>query len=87
MKVDEMYITIERNRLFKIRIYEIQEGNVYLRQNRTLHIRISSLPEWQQYVRDTSLQIFPRIGNILKMPQKLINLRKINEPDPLGKGG
>lgn len=87
MKIDEMYITLEKNHLYKIRIYEIQEGHVFLKRDKTLHIGISSLPEWWQYVKDTSLQISPKIGNIFKIPYKLVNLVKINEPAPYRKDG
>ena len=87
MNVDEIYITLERNNPLKIRIYEIQAGEVFWRYAKTVHIKISSLPEWQEYVKNTSLQIFPKIENIFKTPYKLINLIKLDEPAPRKKSG
>ena len=80
-----MYITLEKNSLLKVRIYEIREEHIYLRKGKTLHIGISITPEWLQYVKSTSLQIYPEIENIFKIPNKIVNLRKIQEPNPHGK--
>lgn len=81
MEVDKIYITLEQNNILKLRIYEIdKEGKVYHRKDKTVHVAISSLPEWQQYVKDTSLQIYPKLGNLLEIPNKLKNLKRLAEP-------
>lgn len=81
MEIDKIYITFERNSILKLRIYEIdKEGKVYHKRDKIIHVAISSRPEWQQYVKDTSLQIYPKLGNILEIPNKLKNLKHLTEP-------
>ena len=81
MEIDKIYITFERNSIAKLKIYEMdKEGKVYHKKGKIIHVAISSRPEWQQYVKDTSLQIYPKLGNILEIPTKLKNLRRLAEP-------
>ncbi len=81
MEIDRKYVTFERYGSIKLRIFEIdKEGYVYWKKDRSLHVGISGHSEWRQYVHDVSLQIYPKVGNVLEIPKKLKNLKELEEP-------
>ncbi|MCI9418463.1 MAG: hypothetical protein HFG32_00365 [Eubacterium sp.] len=81
MEIDKIYVSLERYGSMKLRIYEIDKtGHVFWKRDKTLHVGISYLPEWRQYVQDVSLQIYPKVGNILEIPKKLKNLKYLEQP-------
>lgn len=81
-EIEKIYVTLERHGSMKLKIYEIdKKGHVYWKKDKCLHLGISFLPEWRQYVQDVSLQIYPKVGNILEIPKKLENLKNLVEPE------
>lgn len=77
----ETYIKFEWEKYPKIRIIEIYENYICLRFLRScVHSHIGYTHEWHEYIQNTCLRIKPNLENILKIPYKILNTKRLVKP-------
>jgi len=78
----ETYIKLEWENYPRIRIIEIYDNYICLSFFREcVHIHIGYTPEWHDYIRKTCLRIKPNLENILRIPCKILNSKRLVKPE------
>jgi len=77
----ETYIKLEWEKYPKIRIIRICSNYICLNFLRDcVHIYVGYTPEWHKYIQNTCLKIKPDLENIMKIPYKIINTKRLVKP-------
>lgn len=73
----EKYITFKNK---KIRVYFVTNDCIKIQLYKHVYYKMPYTEEWYDYIRQTSLQVFPKRENILKIIRKLHNMKILPEP-------
>ena len=78
-KAEEQYITFRKKLNFYI-IYKVDKEKISMHINKNIAYLQPYSKEWHKYIKETCLQIYPKIENPLRLFYKQYNKSKIQQP-------